>query len=322
VIEVARLLLAAVLAVAGAAKLADRDGSRRATEAFGVPRPAAGAIAVLVPASELVLAAALVPARTAQGAAAAAAVLFLGFAAAVGRRLTRGERPECHCFGVLHSAPIGVSTLARASGLAAVAAVVAGQPARPVSPSQLAAAAVVALVAGQAVLVLALLRRLGTALRRIDELESSLDVPPADLGSVAFPFSLTGPDGASRTLASLTAAGLPVLLVFTETGCGACTALLPDVGRWQREAADRITVAIVGHGDEARLLAEAEEHGLEHLLLAPDRSTAFAYGIEGTPAAVLVAEGLIASPVLYGAGEIATLFEPGPTTVERVLSHA
>jgi uncharacterized membrane protein YphA (DoxX/SURF4 family) len=41
----ARLLLASVFIVAGAAKLADREGSRRALADFGVPTP----LAVLLP---------------------------------------------------------------------------------------------------------------------------------------------------------------------------------------------------------------------------------------------------------------------------------
>ena len=35
--------------------------------------------------------------------------------------LARGRKPECHCFGQIHSAPVGWKTLARNGVLAAVA---------------------------------------------------------------------------------------------------------------------------------------------------------------------------------------------------------
>jgi uncharacterized membrane protein YphA (DoxX/SURF4 family) len=64
---VARLLLAAVFATAGVAKLADREGSRRAITDFGVPPSLAAALAVLLPLCELAVAAALPPSRATDG---------------------------------------------------------------------------------------------------------------------------------------------------------------------------------------------------------------------------------------------------------------
>jgi uncharacterized membrane protein YphA (DoxX/SURF4 family) len=56
----ARLVLAAVFAVAGIAKLADRDGFRRAVEDFSVPAPLSRVVAVVLPVVELGVAIALV----------------------------------------------------------------------------------------------------------------------------------------------------------------------------------------------------------------------------------------------------------------------
>ena len=50
---VARVLLAAVFAVAGAAKLRDRPGTRQAVVDFGAPERLAGPLAVLLPLAEL-----------------------------------------------------------------------------------------------------------------------------------------------------------------------------------------------------------------------------------------------------------------------------
>lgn len=48
VLLVARVVLAAVFAVAGLAKLADRAGSRRAVTGFGLPARPAGPVGLLV----------------------------------------------------------------------------------------------------------------------------------------------------------------------------------------------------------------------------------------------------------------------------------
>ena len=42
----------------------------------------------------------------------------------IARAISRGEAPDCHCFGQLHSAPAGRGTLARNGVLAALAGVV------------------------------------------------------------------------------------------------------------------------------------------------------------------------------------------------------
>jgi uncharacterized membrane protein YphA (DoxX/SURF4 family) len=58
---IARLVLAVAFAVAGAAKLADLAGSRRAIEEFGLPRPLALPLGTLLPLTEIAVAAALIP---------------------------------------------------------------------------------------------------------------------------------------------------------------------------------------------------------------------------------------------------------------------
>src|SRR5919202_1858258 len=93
-----RLVLAVVFVVAGAAKLADREGSRQAAAAFGGPSPRATPLAALLPLAELAVAASLIPAATAWWGAAAALALLLFFAAGSVANLVRGRQPDCHCF--------------------------------------------------------------------------------------------------------------------------------------------------------------------------------------------------------------------------------
>ena len=73
---IARLLLAAVFAVAALGKLADRAGSRRALVEFGVPQPLAAPGAIVLPALELAVAVLLLPARTSVWGALGAFVLL------------------------------------------------------------------------------------------------------------------------------------------------------------------------------------------------------------------------------------------------------
>src|SRR5918997_3586323 len=121
VVLLARLLLAAVFVVAGIAKLADREGSRQAVADFGVPAVLASPLGILLPLAELAVAIALIPTATALWGAIGALALLLLFVVGIGANLARGHRPDCRCFGQLHSAPAGWSTLARNGVLAAVA---------------------------------------------------------------------------------------------------------------------------------------------------------------------------------------------------------
>ena len=99
-----RLLLAAVLGVAGVAKLLDRDGSRRALLDFGAPARPGRPTALVLPVVELGAAAALVPNASARWGALSALCLLGTFSVAIAVALLRGRRPSCHCFGRLHSA--------------------------------------------------------------------------------------------------------------------------------------------------------------------------------------------------------------------------
>jgi peroxiredoxin len=116
-----RLLLAAVFLLAGATKLIDPRGTRRALRDFGAPRIFATPMVLLLPLFEIAVAAALVPRSLAWYGAWGALVLLAVFLLAVGIAMVRGRKPDCHCFGQIHSAPVGWQTLARNVILAACA---------------------------------------------------------------------------------------------------------------------------------------------------------------------------------------------------------
>jgi uncharacterized membrane protein YphA (DoxX/SURF4 family) len=102
VLLLARLLLASVFALAGLAKLADRDGSRQAIIDFGLPAALATPLVLLLPLAELAVALALVPAWSAWWGAVGALTLLMLFVLGISINLARGRKPECHCFGQLH----------------------------------------------------------------------------------------------------------------------------------------------------------------------------------------------------------------------------
>lgn len=314
---VCRLALAAVFFVAGAAKLADRPGSREALIGFGLPAWLARPIGLVLPLAELGIAAALLPQRTAWWAAAAALLLLLAFTIALSVSLARGQAPDCHCFGQLHSAPAGWSTIIRNVVLAAAAAFVVARGPDAAGPSAvhwlatlsatgwailgISTFALVTLAAIGRTLV-AVVRQNGRLLMRIEALEKKLGV-----GRPAPAFELPELGGSSLGLNDLLAKGRPLLLVFTEPGCAPCAALLPEIREWHSDLAHRLTVAVISRpdGESNRKIAD---HGITPVLLQRGRQVSRAYGLSGTPGAVLIQpDGTIAQPPALGAEAIRQL---------------
>jgi uncharacterized membrane protein YphA (DoxX/SURF4 family) len=232
-----RLVLAGVFGVAAAAKLAAPDETRATLEEFGLGERAARIAAPVLPLAEAAVAVALLIAPTARVGAIGAAVLLGLFSLAVAVNLARGRRPDCNCFGTVHSAPIGPATLVRNLVLLAVAVLVGvAGPGRSafawlgrLSTAELVltiavAALAVCLTGARGVLVRALPPPRALLLS-VDALEAGAPEPvPAvtglPAGTAAPEFALPGLDGETMTLAALRAHGRPVLLLFTDPECG------------------------------------------------------------------------------------------------------
>src|SRR4029079_1822099 len=112
------LILFMVFVVAGLAKLRDRAGAREAARGFGAP----AWVGSVLPFAELATAGMLLPRATATAGAITAAAMLAAFCAGIARVIARGEAPDCHCFGALHSERDGARTLARNGVLLAIAA--------------------------------------------------------------------------------------------------------------------------------------------------------------------------------------------------------
>ncbi|MGH2785663.1 MAG: MauE/DoxX family redox-associated membrane protein, partial [Actinomycetota bacterium] len=104
---VARVSLAAIFIVSGSAKLLDREGTRTAVAAFGLSAPLVGPITTALPVAEIATAVLLVFATTARVGAVVALALLAAFIVGIAVNIAQGRRPDCHCFGQLHSAPVG-----------------------------------------------------------------------------------------------------------------------------------------------------------------------------------------------------------------------
>lgn len=301
VLVIAGLVLAAVFATAGVAKLADLEGSRAAMVGFGLPRRIAAPFGTLLPAAELAAAALLIAGAVKgegvllAGALSAFALLAI-FCAGIALSLLRGRAPDCHCFGQLQSAPVSGRTLARNGALLSLAAFVAsgGDPVLTVGTGTAALA-----VLG----VVTLFSRGRVPAQRAEQ----VDGLGLDLGSRAPDFELATPDGPPLTLDALLRPGHPVMLVFTDSECEPCIALAPRIAEWQRSHADDLTIAVIErHADLPPPAIDA--HGRQNVLLHRHGEVARRYRAEGTPSGLLVgADGRIASEVAPGGPAIEAL---------------
>ncbi len=266
-----RVLLAAVFLVAGVAKLLDREGSRRALLDFGVPGILAPWVAVWLPIAEVGVSLALLPLATAWPASIAAFSLLLLFTLAIGLSLAHGRKPDCHCFGQIHSAPAGLSTLIRNALLAGVAGFVAWNGGDSPGPSVigglsestrieqlgvLGGLALLCLAGVQAALLVQVLRQQGRMLLRLEAIEAgrgdSAEDPAGTHAALGLPIGTQAPGfqlksivGAEVSLESLLHAGKPLLLFFTNPKCGPCMSLMPEITRWHGEKSSAASIVLV-----------------------------------------------------------------------------
>lgn len=326
----ARLTLAGVFGLAGIAKLLDLQGVRKAITDFGAPKWLADPLGYGLPFFEILIAILLLPVPTAVWGALGALVLLVTFTVVITVNMAQGKRPDCHCFGQLHSKPIGISTLFRnlllAVGAAGVVWLPSQQPALSVSAAMnmlfagqtsiaVLAGGLALIVVAHAYLTLHLFRQNGRLLLRIEALESASGRLPQSVGatrsglpvgSVAPKFELPLAGGGMFSLDGLLNMGKQILLVFSDAACGPCKALIPELVVWQRQHSEILTLVVVTRG----VSKEKPSGGidLDYVLVQNDREVAEAYQVMGTPSAVLIGkDGLLGSFLASGANAIGNL---------------
>ncbi len=337
VLLVARLLLLATFAVSGIAKLADLSGTRQAIVGFGFRERSARVGAWLLPAVEIGVATALLWRATAWLGSLGALALLIVFCTVIGVNLSRGQAPDCHCFGQLHSEPVSSKTLVRNAVLAVPAALVLVAGIKNPGPTAVAwlgdlrpaeaiLSCVCAVLAAAGVGVVIVLRRVLVRQRELAEsvsvmerlfdaqdegmvdLSEAAEIPMGlPLGAPAPDAWLTTSEGGQLTLGSLIEDHPAVALVFVSAGCSPCKELLAKLDQWKRVGSEQLGLIVVAPGSRqtnAKLLADYPELGL---LLADDAPVAAAYRAQWTPAAVIVSKGKIVSATSFGVQAIESL---------------
>ncbi len=139
--------------------------------------------------------------------------------------------------------------------------------------------------------------------------EQVLDPQPAErglsLGAAVPSLELPSLDGETVSLESFR--GRDTLLLFWNPDCGFCRSMHDDLIAWERGTANaqRPRLAVISSGGEDSTRAEGFS---STVLLDGDFRVGSAFGIDGTPMAVLLgADGLIASPVSAGADAVLAL---------------
>src|SRR5205085_8298180 len=95
-------------------------------------------------------------------------------------------------------------------------------------------------------------------------------LPPQEglpIGVAAPSFTLVTLTGDQVSLGDLLRTGLPALLIFAGPDCWGCKVLLPVVRRWQREYADRLTVAVISGATREETEAKMQAYEIDRLLI-------------------------------------------------------
>jgi uncharacterized membrane protein YphA (DoxX/SURF4 family)/peroxiredoxin len=302
---IARLGLATVFIIAGVAKLADRPGTRQALANFDVPARLIDPFALLLPLTELAAATALVFPTTARWGAAGSLLLLALFVMGLTRVLRRDEAPDCHCFGQLHSKPASWTTVARNLMLALPAAYVALTGPGPSLTSWVASTNATDLwliaIGALATLTTTMTLLLWRENRRLRSTDGRLVTAPRQIGALAPQFALPSATGGVVSLQNLLADDRACILTFVSPGCGPCAALLPELARWHDTVAERIALTLVTPAEATQAEALAREHALTDVLIDEQATVMHAYGVWGTPSAILVAsDGTVRSAPVAG----------------------
>jgi peroxiredoxin/uncharacterized membrane protein YphA (DoxX/SURF4 family) len=326
-----RLFLFAVFAVAGVGKLLDLEGSKKSVIAFGTPEDLAKTFAVAIPFAEIVFAVCLLFVSTSWLGAIGVFLFLLIFIGGMISQLSKGNTPECHCFGAIHSEPVSRKSIVRNVVFAFLALVLVVQGRNQgAALADLSNENALQLIFGLATVgflgaVVFYLKRISEQqtqiMRRIEILEiTSHEGNPVEhehntnpyeslpIGSPAPDFVLPDASGNTISLENLLSKGKPLLFFYVSPTCAPCEALLPEIETWAAELKDKVNFVFLS-------LGAAEENRQKFgdartILLQKNKEVTDALNARWTPTAVLVnSEGAIASHLAVGDAAIRELVE-------------
>ena len=326
-----RIFLFGVFALAGVTKLLDRDGSEKAVADFGVPADFVKPVAYALPFAEIAIGFLLLFVSTSWISSIAALLLLLIFIGGMIFQMAKGNAPDCHCFGQIHSEPVGKSSLIRNIGFAIFALLLVAQG-RDGQGLDLTTSSSDMF---QAVLILGILVLLAVAvfylkkifeqqiqiMRRIEVLElvsrdgSSVEREqagsPAEglpIGSPFPEFELADTAGKRIRFSDYKRRERPLLFLFVSPDCGPCNALYPEIKEWRAEMGEKLAIVLVSTGSIAANLEKFTDEG--PVLLQEKRELAELVRARWTPTAIYVnARGTIASHPAAGDSAIRELVE-------------
>lgn len=328
-----RLFLAAVFGLAGFAKLADPAGSRRAVEGFGVPSSLSGIAGVALPLVEIAVAVSLLFTSSAWFGSVGAMFLLTIFSAGIFYQMAKGNAPDCHCFGQIHSEPVGISSLIRNIVFLVPAAVLfsKGQNGQGIGITDIDRDSL------QLILVILIVFLVGIAidqLRRIlgkqDEITKRIDLlelvakdggrveretagHPHDglpIGAMLPGHDVVDIEGRATTTSDLVSADLPLLIFFVSPTCSPCKALVPKFQLWAAELSGRVKVVLISSGTAEENIDKFGEQITRAMFIGKDREFAESVNAKWTPSALFVdSNRRIASHIAAGDTAIIELVE-------------
>lgn len=317
-----RIVLAGVFLVAGIGKLLDLKGSQSAVIAFGVPEGLAKPMAILLPLAEITIALSLLFIGTSWFGAIGSSILLLIFTGGMLWQLKQGNAPDCHCFGQIHSEPVGTKSLVRNVGFAVLALVlvVSGREDQGLPITELASslAEVMQIIFGLIIIgflfILLLylkniMEKQTQILRRLEVIEliagdgnwqerENVGDPNKGLpiGSPVPNFIMPTAAGLVVTREDLLERGKPILFFNVSPTCNPCQAILPAIEEWEKELSDKISFVFISNGTAKENLAKFESKTKREIFIQDDRELADLLEIRWTPTALFVNKnGMIAS---------------------------
>jgi len=329
----------------------DLEGSEKAATDFGLPEWAAKPVGILLPLAEIGVAIMLLPLSTAWYGGVAALALLTIFTLAMTMQMARGNAPDCHCFGQIHSEPVGRKSILRNIFFMIVAAFLVAEGS--VSPGE----SVASLISDQssrenlgyliAIISLALLFSILAKLRemsvKLAEMQQQIETlqlvseaqgshqhhehmtPPDEglpIGAPAPDFHLPDMNGKAVSLEQLLMPGSPVLFFFISPTCSPCKALLPEIEKWQEEFSGRIEFVFISTGTAEDNTAKLPQLSGQTLLLQKKREVAELFKAKWTPTVLLVnAAGMIASRPAAGDTAIRDLIDRIAESDAGTLNH-
>ena len=340
-----RLFLVAIFALAGIGKLLDLDGSENAIKDFGVPDILAKPFSVLLPFAEIFVTILLLFVQTSWLGAIGGFLLLLTFIGGMLFQMAKGNAPNCHCFGQLHSEPVSAKSLIR-NGIFAILAfflILSGKDNQGLSVfdssnnsdgnfmSFILGLATVGLLAAVVFYLKKISEQQTQIMRRMEILElttldggreierENLTYPNNGLpiGAPAPDFVLPDINGRDISLENLLMQAKPILFFFISPTCNPCAALLPEIERWQAELRGKLNFVFVSSGKVKENLDKLAGDQFKQILLQKDREIALLFGAEWTPTAVLVnTNGTVASRTAVGDRAIREMLEMVKTQID------